>query len=61
VNITRVVAWGVGIYAGTIRVIDPASHLETTTLVLTPSLTRTGTGGVSGIGFGLFYILNWTL
>ena len=49
------------IYVGAIAITDTGSHLKTTALVLTTSLTRVGTGEVSGTAIGLLYLLNWTL
>jgi hypothetical protein len=56
------------LYVGTISVNDPRAHLNTTALVLTPTLARIGTTGVSGIAYGLapnlkgiVYVLNWTI
>ncbi len=55
-------------YAGYVSVCDPGAHLNTVALVSTPSLTRVGINGVSGIGYGLapngktiIYQLSWTI
>ena len=55
-------------YAGYVSVSDPEAHLNTVAVVLTPSLTRVGTSGVSGLGYGLapngktvIYQLSWSL
>ena len=56
------------LYAGYVSVSDPGAHLNTVALLLTPILTRVGTSGVSGVGYGLapngktiIYQLSWTL
>jgi hypothetical protein len=48
-------------YLGTISVSDPDSHLNTTAIVLTKSLTRVGSLGASGTAIGLLYLMNWTV
>ena len=58
-----------GIYVGTVHVVDPGAGLDTTAIVLTPSLTRVGVRGVSGSAIGPMaqgrdvrpYLLRWTV
>jgi hypothetical protein len=49
------------VYVGTISVTDPDSHLNTTAVVLTRTLTGVGSTGASGTAVGLLYLMNWTV
>jgi len=42
-----------GLYIGAVRVSDPGAHLNTTTIVLSITLTRTPTGQLTGTASGL--------
>ena len=71
VNIHRIWLWFLGfrqIYIGTIDVDDSGANLDTTALVITTNLTRSGSTGVSGVAYGLatnrtglIYTLDWTI